>query len=190
MAADDYEETWRSWPVAWSAVWVGALTALALALVIGLAGTAVGAHQARDGGWGDLRLVTLIFNIVGAFFSFVAGGWVACRIAGFRRAEVSMLHGGVVWLVAAPLLVAAAALGASAALGWYAGLGPARIVAGGQGAAEAMRNAALGAVTALLLGLVGAVLGGWMASGEPMTLGYRRRGALGIADEERRRRVA
>jgi hypothetical protein len=38
----------------------------------------------------------------------------------------------------------------------------------------ATRNAALGAVTALLLGLVGSVIGGWMASGEPMTLTYHR----------------
>jgi len=36
------------------------------------------------------------------------------------------------------------------------------------------RNTALGAVTALLLGLVGSVIGGWMASGEPMTLTYYR----------------
>jgi hypothetical protein len=34
------------------------------------------------------------------------------------------------------------------------------------------RNTALGAVTALLLGLVGSVIGGWMACGEPMTLTY------------------
>jgi hypothetical protein len=39
---------------------------------------------------------------------------------------------------------------------------------------RATRNAALGAVTALLLGLVGSVIGGWMASGEPMTLTYYR----------------
>jgi hypothetical protein len=36
------------------------------------------------------------------------------------------------------------------------------------------RNSALGAITALLLGLIGAVVGGWMASGEPMTLTYHR----------------
>jgi hypothetical protein len=36
------------------------------------------------------------------------------------------------------------------------------------------RNSALGAVTALLLALMGSVIGGWMASGEPMTLTYRR----------------
>jgi hypothetical protein len=39
---------------------------------------------------------------------------------------------------------------------------------------RATRNAALGAVTALLLGLVGSVIGGWIASGEPMTLTYYR----------------
>jgi len=39
---------------------------------------------------------------------------------------------------------------------------------------RATRNSALGAVTALLLGLVGSVIGGWLASGEPMSLTYRR----------------
>ena len=34
--------------------------------------------------------------------------------------------------------------------------------------------AALGALTALLLGLVGSVIGGWMASGEPMTFTHYR----------------
>lgn len=33
---------------------------------------------------------------------------------------------------------------------------------------RAIRNSALGALTMLLLGLIGAVIGGWMASGEPM----------------------
>jgi hypothetical protein len=39
---------------------------------------------------------------------------------------------------------------------------------------RATRNAALGAVTALLLGLVGSVIGGWMACDEPMTFNYKR----------------
>jgi hypothetical protein len=39
---------------------------------------------------------------------------------------------------------------------------------------RATRNSALGAVTALLLGLVGSVIGGWMASGEPMSVTYYR----------------
>jgi len=36
------------------------------------------------------------------------------------------------------------------------------------------RNTALGAVSALLLGLIGSILGGWMASGEPMTFTHHR----------------
>lgn len=39
---------------------------------------------------------------------------------------------------------------------------------------KATRNAALCAVTSLLLGLIGSVVGGWMASGEPMTFSYYR----------------
>ena len=39
---------------------------------------------------------------------------------------------------------------------------------------KATRNSALGAVTALLLGLMGAVIGGWMASGEPMNFSHYR----------------
>jgi hypothetical protein len=41
-------------------------------------------------------------------------------------------------------------------------------------AAAAARNAAVGGACALLLSLVGAVIGGWMTSGEPMTLTYYR----------------
>jgi hypothetical protein len=39
---------------------------------------------------------------------------------------------------------------------------------------RAIRNSALGAITALLLGLVGSVAGGWMASGEPMNFTHYR----------------
>ncbi len=39
-------------------------------------------------------------------------------------------------------------------------------------AARAARNSALGAITALLLGLAGSVVGGWMGCGEPMTFSH------------------
>lgn len=173
-------ENWRPWPI-WSAVWVGALAALAVGLIIGLIGYAVGAHQMagpRVTTWKNVRLITTIFNVGGAFFAFVVGGWVAARIAGFRRAEPAMLHGAVVWLITVPMLMLFAALGATAGYGgWYGGLASsptwmAQVPAAGGDIAAAVRNTALATVTALLLGLVGAVLGGWMASGEPMTLTY------------------
>ena len=108
-------DTWRPWPI-WSAVWVGALAAIAVGLIIGLIGFAVGAHELaapRFTSWNKVRLITSIFNICGAFFAFVVGGWVAARIAGLRRAEPAMLHGGVVWLLTIPMMLVFAALGAT-----------------------------------------------------------------------------
>jgi hypothetical protein len=191
----DFEAGWRPWPV-WSAVWVGALSALAVGLIIGLIGYAVGAHQLagpRAMTFKNIRLVTMLFNVAGAFFAFVVGGWVAARIAGVRRAEPAMLHGAVAWLVTIPMMLLLGALGATAMYGsWYSGLVAgtptwATTAPSTPELAAAVRNSALATVAAMLLGLVGAVIGGWMASGEPMRLGHYRRRDLDI---DRPRRVA
>jgi hypothetical protein len=177
----------RPWIVSWSGIWVGALAALATALILGLVAIAVGAHQVGPGAridtWSDVRMGTLVFSVVGAFMSFVVGGWVAGKIAGVCRAETASLHGAIVWVVAVPLLLLLTALGAGTYFGsWYGGLAgspswvaQASTAAADPRAAIIARNSALGAVTALLLGLMGGVLGGWLASGEPMTLrSYRK----------------
>ena len=180
-------DTWSPWPVSWSALWVGALAALATALLIGLIGTAVGAHQMKEGRIvtsGGLHLLTIVFSVAGAFFSAVVGGWVAARIAAIRRADTAMLHGAIVWLLGVPFVLLLAGLGVTGYFGgWYAGFLPAARTAAD---AAAMRNAALGGATALLIGLVGGVIGGWMASGESMTLAAHRLGGL----EGRRRDIA
>jgi hypothetical protein len=192
-----YEPGWRPWPVSWSGIWIGALSALAVGLIIGLIGYAMGAHQyaaPRTTTWRNVRVITSIFNIAGAFFAFVVGGWVAARITGVRRAEPAILHGVIAWLVTIPIMLVLAALGATGMYGgWYGGLvsAPAWVAAPPPMTPElaaAVRNGALAAAVAMLLGLLGATLGGWMASGEPMTIGhYRRR----VAEEyERPRRAA
>jgi hypothetical protein len=180
---DTRQSEWTRWPVAWSAIWVGTLTALAVGLIIGLLGFAVGANEvSRYVDWKKLSVITAVFSIGGAFFAFVAGGWTAARIAGIRRSEPAILHGAIVWLVALPLLLALAALGASGFGGWYGGLSGmswTAAAASDPDLAMATRNNALASAVALLLGLVGAVLGGWMASGEPMTFThYRKRDRL------------
>lgn len=183
--------TTKAWPVYWSAIWAGALTAFALALMFGLIGTALGAHQVgkKIVNLHDLSLWGLVFSVAGAFFSFVAGGWVASSIAGFRRAEDAALHGALAWLVAVPMVLLLGAFGAASFFGtWYSGLAGTPVwansstVTADHNAAMVARNSAIGAVTALLLGLVGAVIGGWWASGEPMSLSYRR-----LKDEETER---
>jgi hypothetical protein len=191
----EFEPGWRPWPV-WSAVWVGALSALAVGLVIGLIGYAIGAHQLtapRTTTFSNVRLVTTIFSVAGAFFAFVVGGWVAGRILGARRAEPAILHGVIAWLVTVPAMLLLGAVGATAMWGgWYGGLvaSPAWVATPPTTPeiAAAVRNGALASVAALLLGLVGSVIGGWMASGEPMTLGHYRRRDLD--DLERPRRAA
>jgi hypothetical protein len=182
---NSHESEWTRWPIAWSAVWVGALTALAVGLIIGLLGFALGANEvSRYVDWKKIRLIGAIFAIGGAFFAAVAGGWTAARIAGIRRSEPAMLHGAISWLVTLPLLLALAALGIAGHWGgWYGGLaGMAPFTPGAApdpDLAEATRNNALATAVALLLGLVGSVIGGWMASGEPMTFThYRKRERL------------
>jgi len=180
----EHVDTWVHWPVFWSAIWVGALAALATALMFGLAGIAVGAHQVGPSRsivrWSDFGFGALVFGVVGSFIAFVIGGWVAGRIAGLRRSEPATLHGAIVWLVSVPIMLVLAALGAGNFFGgWYGGLAgvpfwaPSPLTVDPTAAAAA-RNGALGAFTALLLGLVGSVIGGWMASGEPMSLTHRR----------------
>ena len=182
---NNHESEWIRWPVAWTAIWVGALTALAVGLIIGLLGFALGANEsARYVDWKKLRLIGAIFSVGGAFFAFVAGGWTAARIAGIRRSEPAILHGAIVWLVALPIFLALAALGVSGHWGtWYGGLSsiPAfnPAAAPDPDLAVATRNNALATAVALLLGLLGSVIGGWMASGEPMTFThYRKRDRL------------
>jgi hypothetical protein len=83
--------------------------------------------------------------------------------------------------VALPLFLVLAALGAASFFGtWYGGLAGTPVwatssaVGADPNAAAVARNSAIGAVTALLVGLVGSCIGGWWASGEPMSLTYRR----------------
>jgi hypothetical protein len=168
------------WPVNWSAVWVGALTSLALALLLGLLGTAIGASAPHTfSSWHAVTLTNLIVVIFSAFLAFVGGGWAAGKIAGFEYSEPSILHGAISWLVALPLLLLGLAAGGGSAFGgWYGGLSGASplvaVATGATTAPEAIRNSAVAALTAILLGLIGSAIGGWMSSGEPMNFTHHR----------------
>jgi len=118
----------------------------------------------------------MVMAVIASFFAFAAGGWVAAKIAGARYAEPSILHAAVAWLIALPLLIVMLAAGSGSAFGgWYGGL---VTVAGAAVASpaspEAARATALTGLAAILIGLIGTVIGGWAASGEPMTLTHYR----------------
>jgi hypothetical protein len=181
-----------AWPVSWSAIFTGALSSFAAMTVFGLAGAATGITALSSvknfSGWKSLSLIDTAFAIFGAFIAFVIGGWITGKIAGFRRAEPAMLHAAMSWLVALPMLLAFIALGMGKIFGgWYGGLvgsSPWTATAALSPSPETVRYVAVAALTALLLGLMGAVIGGWMACGEPMSIThYRKRedAARGIA---------
>lgn len=176
--------TWTVWPINWSAVIVGALAAIVAAVLLGLIGTAIGAHktgaEGRITSWSGVGFASLVFAVVSSFFAFVIGGWVAGKISGIRRAEDATLQGALAWLVAVFVMVALAAMSGAVFNGWYASIAPTPVVPAvpGQPAdpnlAIALRNGALATAAALLMGLMGSVIGGWVASGEPMTIGRYR----------------
>jgi hypothetical protein len=176
--------TWTVWPINWSAVIVGALAAIVAAVLLGLIGTAIGAHktgaEGRITSWSGVGFASLVFAVVSSFFAFVIGGWVAGKISGVRRAEDATLQGALAWLVAVFVMVALAAMSGAVFNGWYASIAPTPVVPAvpGQPAdpnlAIALRNGALATAAALLMGLMGSVIGGWVASGEPMTIGRYR----------------
>ena len=178
LSAVRRSDSWIAWPVSWTGLWVGALATLTVGLVIGLIGFAVGAHQIgthRIVRWSDIRFLALIFSICGAFFSFAVGGWAAARIPGIRRPEPAMLHGAIVWALVVPMMLVLGTFGITTYFGgWWVGLaatpGWATTPSSAMDAAAmtAARNSALAALTSILVGLMGAVLGGWLASGERM----------------------
>ena len=176
--------TWTVWPISWSAILVGALAAVVAVVVFGLIGTAIGATktgaEGRITSWSGVGFASLAYSVIASFFAFVIGGWIAARIAGIRRAEDAALHGALAWLLGVALICGAAAFSGAIFNGWYTSLASAPIVPAvpGQPAdpnlAIAVRNGALAAVTAILIGLMGAAIGGWFASGEPMRVGNYR----------------
>ena len=126
-------------------------------------------------------MIDVAFIVCGAFFSFAIGGWVAGKITGARHSEPTILHATIAWLIATPILVTMLAAGAGTAFGgWYGGLiaSPIGAAAVAPASPDVVRNTAMAALTSLLVGLIGSVIGGWMACGEPMTFTfYRKRNA-------------
>ena len=168
------EDVPRPWPISWGAAWIGALAGLLATVIFGLVAVGLGAQTAgvegRLADWDDVGLWSLVFAVFGAFLVGVIGGWSAARSAGIRRAESAILHGVVAWLIGTTLFLFLSALGGGAIGGWAAAFTPA-LVGVDPATAEAARNGAIAGAFVLLLGLVGSVIGAWLASGEPMRLG-------------------
>ncbi len=165
---------------------MGALSALAAAFVFGLIGTIVGASApATFTSWRTVSLIDLIFVVAATFFAFVIGGWSAGKISGYRYSEDTVLHGAIAWLLAlAPISVGLAAGGQGLGRGFLAASPLIAAATSATTVPEVIRNTALAALVGVLVALIGAVIGGWMASGEPMNFSHHRTRAYGSASSE------
>lgn len=194
-----WDTNWTGWHLDWNAVWVGALAMLVAGALFSLIALGVGAQKAVDARvlkWADLPFATIAFSVFGAFLASAIGAWVAGRMSGARLAEPAILHGVAAWLVLMGLVMTLAALGGghSFAGGYLGNLTPPGAPAPtpaapvDPNAAIAIRNAAIGSVLGILIGLMGAVVGAWVASGEPLgsLAHYRRTDRWTTAGEVRR----
>jgi hypothetical protein len=191
-----------NWSAVWVGALAAFSMLVLFGLIGGAIGAHASATGSRLADLKTLSVWGAILGVCAAFFSSVVGGWSATKVSGIRHAEPGMLQGALTWLVLVPMLCLAAALGAGSMFGgWYGGMvGPPAAqnsgaviqpqAAAGQiipppatianstvrednpEVARAARNSALGAITALLLGLAGSVVGGWMGCGEPMNLSH------------------
>jgi hypothetical protein len=156
----------RPWAVSWSAISLGAFGAVVAVVLFGFVGIAVGAEIAGPVSFKGTGLAALAWAVFAAFLAFAIGGWIAGTVAGSITAESGALHGAGAFLFGVIILLALGALGAAYLGGWYGAFLPA--ATGQTPSTDAVRTAATAAAGAILLGLTGSVIGGWIASGEGM----------------------
>ncbi|ABC81037.1 hypothetical protein [Anaeromyxobacter dehalogenans] len=177
--------------LSWGAVISGVLLALAVHVVMGLLGGAIGfAAQPADSG--ALGAGAAIWALLTPFVATLLGAWLAVRMAGREDAAGANLHGVIVWCIgllagavflAGTLATGAMAAGASASgnAGVLRQMGidrtqvaPRTELAADQ-ASKAAAAAAGGGAMAALCGLLGAFAGSAIARrrGERRGLGWR-----------------
>ena len=105
-------------------------------------------------------------------------GLIGATVAAFATSAPELAVALTAAVEGAPAVALGNALGANVvnlglALGLSLLIGPSQLSQGGV-ARDLPAAFAIPALTALLLGLVGSVIGGWIASGEPMTFTYHR----------------
>jgi len=170
--------------VRWGPIWAGLLSAFFTLLVLSLLGLAIGAstvnagQAAQGSGAPNAGQYSAIWAGVSAIIAFLIGGYVAGRTAAVHERGWAALNGGLVFLLALPLLLWLASQGLGAIIGnaghiagglginlgqvGGAATGAARTItpAQAQQAADTAKTTAWGTLIGLLLGYGAAVLGG------------------------------
>jgi hypothetical protein len=155
--------------VSWSSILAGALTALAVTVVLSVTALAAGLEVAPIRGDVDPKFGVAVASIITGLFivlAFGAGGLTAVWAAGHVELGPAILHGFLVWALALVLMLGLVALGAGGAFGdaaavFSSGFEPVDVAA--------LQRAGWGAVLALALGAGSAILGGLLATREEIS---------------------
>lgn len=154
--------------ISWSSILAGALTALAVLVLLSVTALAAGLEVAPLGEGGDPRFGPAVASILTGLFiviAFGAGGLTAVWAAGLVEAGPAILHGFLVWALALVLMLALVAMGLGGLGGTATFLG-----AGFEAASvEEFQSAGWATVLALALGAGSAVLGGLLATREEIS---------------------
>lgn len=115
-------EFWK--PLSWSAIVGGAVTALAIQVILTLLGIGLGLAMVNPMTDADpargMGTAAIIWLIVSGIISFGAGGWVAGHMSGVLRTGSGFIHGAAAWSLAAVFGVVITALAGSSVVGGVA----------------------------------------------------------------------
>jgi hypothetical protein len=138
--------------VRWGPIFAGLFAAMSALVVLSLLGLAIGLSNVDAGDRpANFGIGAGVWGAISALAAFFFGGWMAARTATRDREHNGLLQGGMVWMVAVPLLVYMLAggigslfrtAGSVAATGAQAAATTSGAAAGDPAAREDMKSAA------------------------------------------------
>jgi hypothetical protein len=158
--------------VNWGAIWAGTMVALGMETLFALFGFFIGfdlfnVNAANP--WNGMSIWTFAWYLVTAGWAGFFGAWCAARLSGFAIPRVGILHGITVWGIStvATLLVVVTGVFSLLRAGLaFAMTNPAaaggNLTVSAQGAANSVSKFSGILWGGVLLGLLTAILGGWL----------------------------
>lgn len=91
--------------VRWAAVLAGLFTALTAVIVLTVLGIAIGLTSLDAANPRSFGIGAGVYGAISAIVAFALGGYIAARTAAVTGSSNAILNGGLVWIVALPLIV-------------------------------------------------------------------------------------
>lgn len=150
--------------VRWGPIIAGFAATVALLLLMGVLGAAIGATsmtntagQALPGNAGTFGVIWAALSLIVAFF---VGGWLAARSAGLGGRQTALVNSSIVWAFTVLFLILFASFGVAGAIGLVNSIGlPTNATVSTEQSATAAWGTLIGLVVAWLSAIVGGLVG-------------------------------